>query len=358
MITLRITVTGLLLIAFAMIGVAQEEKVSPDELVDDIAEYNGSMGPDNVFYGLKLAFERLDESFTFNETEKLDKMVYHSKLRISEAKTELKEKNDEGAKKAFDNYKEKTKETEGSISEIKGNDSGIFIAQKMVKLQQYVLARLLESHPDNTGLKSAYNNNVELEDKFEEKTQKKLESIQTNEGKHYITQVENGLKLNARIIDNKTQVEIKLNIVSDKTDNLSIADEILNEFRLSKDNISGMLKIEDLENLELKTILEAQAKIGLNVSSINVDYMFALNSTNRTEIIDGIHNKLSNLTKADILDVLEIKTIQDNKDIDQEEIEKKLEENNTTPAEKTIINIDEKPEDHNARQFGNDKRED
>ena len=43
MITLRITVTGLLLIAFAinMIGVAQEEKVSPDELVDDIEEYNG-----------------------------------------------------------------------------------------------------------------------------------------------------------------------------------------------------------------------------------------------------------------------------------------------------------------------------
>jgi hypothetical protein len=164
--------------------------------------------------------------------------------------------------------------------------------------------------------------------------------------------------LNARIIDNKTQVEIKLNIVSDKTDNLSIANEILNEFRLSKDNISGMLKIEDFENLELKTILEAQAKIGLNVSSINVDYMFALDSTNRTEIIDGIHNKLSNLTKADILDVLEIKTIQDNKDIDQEETEKKLKENNTTPAEKTIINIDEKPEDHNARQFGNDKRED
>jgi hypothetical protein len=103
---------------------------------------------------------------------------------------------------------------------------------------------------------------------------------------------------------------------------------------LSKDNISGILKIEDLENSELKTILEAQAKIGLNVSSINVDIMFALDSTNRTEIIDGIHNKLSNLTKTDILDVLEIKTVQDNKDINQEE-----------------------QEDHNARQFGNDKRE-
>ena len=189
--TLRITVTGLLLIAFAIniVGVAQEEKVSPDELVDDIEEYNGSMGPDNVFYGLKLAFERLDESFTFNQTEKLDKKVYHSKLRISEAKTELKKKNYEGAKKVFENYKEKIKETEGSISDIKGNDSGIINAQKMVEKHQYVLERLLESHPNDTGLKSAYSNSVELEDKFEEKTQKMLERIQTKEGKHYLKEV-------------------------------------------------------------------------------------------------------------------------------------------------------------------------
>lgn len=44
--------------------------------------------------------------------------------------------------------------------------------------------------------------------------------------------------------------------------------------------------------------------------------------------------------------------------VEQEEIDKATEEINKIPAEKTIINIDEKPEDHNARQFGNDKRED
>ncbi len=244
------------MIAFAMnmIGAAQDEKVSPDELVDDIEEYNGSMGPDNVFYGLKLAFERLDESFTFNETEKLDKKVYHSKLRISEAKTELKKKNDEGANKAFETYKEKINETEGSISDIKGNDSGIINAQKMVKKQQYVLERLLESHPNNTGLKSAYNNSVELEDKFEEKTRRKLERIQTKEGKHYLKEV--------------------------------------------------------------------------------------------------------NLKKEDIEDVLEIKTIQDEKDLNQEEREKKFEGNNTEYEEKSVKNIDNKAEDHDARQGRSDKRED
>ncbi|NJD52318.1 MAG: hypothetical protein FIB07_05555 [Candidatus Methanoperedens sp.] len=243
--TLRISVTGLLLIAFAMniIGTAQDDKMSPDELVDDIEEYNGSMGPDNVFYGLKLAFERLDESFTFNETEKLDKKVYHSKLRISEAKTELKKENNKGANKAFENYKEKINETEISISGILGNDSGIINAQKMIEKHQYVLERLLESHPNNTGLKSAYNNSVELEDKFEEKTRRKLERVQTKEGKHYI--------------------------------------------------------------------------------------------------------KEGNLTRGYIVDVQEIKSIQDKKDINQGEMEKKFEETS-----------DNKPEDHNERQERNDKRED
>ncbi len=254
--TLRISVTGVLLIAFAMniIGAAQDEKVSPDELVDDIEEYNGSMGPDNVFYGLKLAFERLDESFTFNETEKLDKKVYHSKLRISEAKTELKKKNDKGANKAFENYKEKINETEVSISSIQGNDSGIINAQKMIEKHQYVLERLLESHPNNTELKSAYNNSVELEDKFEEKTRRKLERVQTKEGKHYL--------------------------------------------------------------------------------------------------------KEGNLTKGDIVDVLEIKTTQDKKDKNQKEMEKKSGETNTGSEEKSAKNIDNKPEDHNAGQERNDKRED
>ena len=254
--TLRILVTGMILIAFAMnmIGAAQDEKISPNELVDDIEEYNGSMGPDNVFYGLKLAFERLDESFTFNETEKLDKKVYHSKLRISEAKTELKKKNDKGANKAFENYKEKINETEVSISGISGNDSGIINAQKMVEKHQYVLEKLLELHPNNTGLKSAYNNSVELEDKFEEKTRRKLERVQTEEGKHYL--------------------------------------------------------------------------------------------------------KEGNLTKTDIVDVLEIKTIEDKKDTDQEEMEKKAEENNTGYEEKSVKNINNKPEDHDARQEQSDERED
>jgi len=63
----------------------------------------------------------------------------------------------------------------------------------------------------------------------------------------------------------------------------------------------------------------------LNISVINVDYMSALDKTNRTEIIDAIHNNLSNLTTAQILDGLEIKAVKDG--INKDEKDNKIEEN-------------------------------
>ena len=190
----------LLILGFALniIGIASASN-STEVLVGDIEEFNGSVGPDNALYGLKLAFENIDESFTWNATEKLGKKVSHSRLRIAEAKTELKRNNNEAAEKAFEHYKEKVNETEESISEIPGNDSGILNAQKMTEEHHYVLEQLIESHPNNTGLKNAYNRSLELKNKFERKTDRRLERIRTREGKHLlvIEQV-NGGKENIR----------------------------------------------------------------------------------------------------------------------------------------------------------------
>jgi hypothetical protein len=180
----------LVVLGFALniIGVASAAE-GQDDLVDDIEEYNGSVGPENALYGLKLAFENIDESFTWNATEKLGKKVEHSRLRIAEAKTELKNKNDEAAEKAFEHYTEKVKETEDSISGFSGNDSGILNAQKMIEKHQYVLEKLLESHSNNTGLQNAYNRSLELKDRFENKTERKIERIWTSEGKHILREV-------------------------------------------------------------------------------------------------------------------------------------------------------------------------
>ncbi len=49
---------------------------------DQDGECDGIFGPDSPFYGLKLGFEDLDETFTFNETERIEKRIQHGDNRL------------------------------------------------------------------------------------------------------------------------------------------------------------------------------------------------------------------------------------------------------------------------------------
>ena len=303
---------NLLVLGFVLniIGIASASD-SSDDLVDDIQEYNGTVGPDNALYGLKLAFENIDESFTWNPTEKLGKKVSHSRLRIAEAKTELKNKNSEATEKALEHYKEKVTETEKLISEIPGTDSGIVNAQKMVEKHQFVLEHLIESHPNNTGLQNAYNRSLELKDKFARKIERKIERIQTREGKQDDRKDFQESKILAKISSDNSWIEIELKFETDNTENETIAGDILNELRMTRDNISNLLRIENGTEESSNESLEADSQTGINISKVNVQYQFKLNETNRTEIIDGIYGKLSALTQDKIQEVLVTKVNQD-----------------------------------------------
>jgi hypothetical protein len=281
----------MLIMGFALniIGIARAADTTED-LVDDIGEYNGSVGPDNALYGLKLAFENIDESFTWNATEKLGKKVSHSRLRIAEAKTELKMNNSEAAEKAFEHYKEKVNETEYSISGISGNDSGILNAQMMNEKHQYVLEQLLETHPNNAGLQNAYNRSLELKDKFEQKTERKIERIRTNEGKNIFREIKKerevlkkddskdsqDSKITAKISGNDSNINIELKFETNSTENATIAGDILSELRLTRDNISSLLRIENGTEESSNESLEADSQIGMNISKVNVQYKFNL----------------------------------------------------------------------------------
>lgn len=316
----------MLIMGFALniIGIARASDTTED-LVDDIGEYNGSVGPDNALYGLKLAFENIDESFTWNGTEKLGKKVSHSRIRIAEAKTELKKNNTQAADKALELYKEKVNETEDSISKIPGNDSGIINAQMMIEKHQYVLEQLLETHPNNTGLQNAYNRSLELKDKFEQKTERKIERIRTNEGKNILREIKKerevlkkddsknfqDSKLTAKISGNDSNIKIELKFETNNTDNATIAGDILSELRMTRDNISNLIRIENGTEESSNESLEADSQIGMNISKVNVQYKFKLNETNRTEIIDGIYGKLSALTQEKIQAVLVTKVNQE-----------------------------------------------
>ncbi len=145
---------------------------------DDIAPYNGPFGLGNPLYGLKIAFEDLDESFTFNETERLNKQMNNARLRLSEVKREFILNNTGAADQALDLYWQKVNLTQMRLNVLSSsNETGLLHAQEMVTKHQAVLEGLMLSHPNNTGLARAYNNSLALERKFEEKTRVRFERV-------------------------------------------------------------------------------------------------------------------------------------------------------------------------------------
>ncbi len=305
----------LIALAFSVTGVAQESNAT-EELVGDIEEYQGSIGPGNALYGLKLAFEKLDLAFTFNESEKLGKQVSYARLRIAEAKVELRKNNTEAANRAIAKYEEDAGEVTNLVAKLSDKERGLLNAQKMIVKHQFVLRELLNQTPNNTGLQRAYNNSLELEKKFEEKTRIKLErrlakrGIILGEVKKEEIEEKEKMEVKAKIIENATQVNVEIKFVTNKTENSSIADEILNRIEFASENISSLIKIEAEEKEEkekLKEELKAEAEVEENVSKVEFDYSFYLNVTNETEIISGVQQKLSLLNQTAIIDVLEMK---------------------------------------------------
>ncbi|MFZ2411307.1 MAG: DUF5667 domain-containing protein [Candidatus Methanoperedens sp.] len=292
---------------------------------DDEADTEGLIGPGNALYGLQIAFENIGETFTFNSSEKLGKQVAHARKRIAEARAVLKRNDTEAANKALEHYTEKMEEANKSVSEFKGADSGLANAQQMIAKHETVLKNLLERHPGNKGLERAYSNSQELKTKFEEKIKRKEARKDREE------ETEEAVKIKAKIIGNDTRVEVELKFKSASTDNFTIAQEIHDKFQLSTENINALLTVENIDKGELKTELEAEANIEKGTTTVKAGYKFPINdTTGRAEIVSGIHDKLSGLTTAQILSVLEIKEKTEGKEIK----EVKKQENEVRKEEK------------------------
>ena len=144
-------------------------------MAGDFTGYNTTIGADNPLYGLRIAFEDLDESFTFNETERLEKRLQHGNDRLADYLAELSGNRTGSADTAFGMYREKMNQTGECLDQFRHNDTGLMHAQEMVTKHQAVLAGLLAEHPDNQGLARAFNNSQQLELKFAEKTRVRFE---------------------------------------------------------------------------------------------------------------------------------------------------------------------------------------
>ena len=140
-------------------------------LSDDIAPYQGPISADSPLYGLKIAMEDLDETFTFNDTRRVELRVDHARLRIAEARREMDLNRTDKAERALELYWQKLNLTEMSLTPFASNTPGLLHAQEMIARHQTVLANLSHLYPNTPGLARAYNNSLSLEEKFEQKTE-------------------------------------------------------------------------------------------------------------------------------------------------------------------------------------------
>jgi|GEM_PF-1484294 len=165
------TVVALAIALICLTGTAAaQDDTSGTVLTDDIQPYDGPIGADSPLYGLKLALENMDESFTANETERVAKQMEHARLRLSEVRRSLALNQSDSVQQALDNYWLKMDLTNMTIAKWSSNATGLLHAQEQTVRHQFVLEHLLETHPNNTGLQRAYNNSLRLEEKFGEKT--------------------------------------------------------------------------------------------------------------------------------------------------------------------------------------------
>jgi len=149
----------------------------PDSVSGISGTDNSPIGPENPLFGLKVAMENLDETFTVNETRRVEKQVGHAQERIRELQQEL-DRNETGyADRSLERYREKMNQTEALLLRFPVNATGLLHAQGVIAGHEAVLADLLSRYPGNPGLSRAYNNSQVLEQKFGEKTRVKFDRV-------------------------------------------------------------------------------------------------------------------------------------------------------------------------------------
>jgi hypothetical protein len=153
------------------------------DISDDIAAYSGPIGADNPMHGLKLAMEDLDETFTFNDTQRVEKRLDHAQLRIAEVRQELDFNRTAAADRVLEQYRQKLNLTEGSLAPFESNTTRLLHAQEILVRHEAVLENLLARYPDNRELKRAYNNSLLLEQKFGDKTEMRFTRIMEKNNK-------------------------------------------------------------------------------------------------------------------------------------------------------------------------------
>lgn len=187
---ITLVVMGVLCMAATPVA-AETNTTSPVQTAETVQPYNGAIGPDNPLYGFKIALENFDESFTLNPSEKLEKEINRTELRLAELQTALEANQTDSANRTLDLYWQKFNQTQDTLDQMTFNDTytttapgnttrtrspngtGLENALENLNRHQVIFQNLMQEYPNNTGLVRAYNNSLERELRFEEKIQER-----------------------------------------------------------------------------------------------------------------------------------------------------------------------------------------
>ena len=338
---------------------------------DDDESDTGIFGPGHLLYRLTIAFENMDETFTYNSSEKLGKQVSHARHRINEYRRALKQNDMEAADKALALYEEKMSGVNASMSEFSDEDSDYINVKQMILKNQFILENLSISHPDNKGLQKAYKNSKNLEEKLRSKfVRVEKEEHDESEDEKERTQIK------AEVTDNGSTVNIDLRFQTNSTNETDIVEETLDELKNLRINLSENLKLEhdddstDItgaptttltasenkkDSKDYKVKLYVKAKVEGNYTDVKVEFKFHLNETTKSGIVDGINKKLSELNSDEIVKGLELKVLEHKKVENGKKIENSRDIESSKQSESSN-NVEKKGERETIK--GGSKKED
>ncbi len=316
---------------------------------DDDDSDTGIFAPGHLLYRLRIAFENMDETFTYNSSEKLGKQVSHARHRINEYRKALKQNDMNAADMALAQYEEKMSEVNASMSGLSDEDTGYINVNQMIMNHQLILENLSISHPDNKGLQRAYKNSKKLEEKLRSKyVRVETEEHDESEDAKERTQIK------AEITDNGSTVNIDLRFQTNVTNETDIVGETLDELKNLKTNLSENLKLEhdddstditgaptatltasdEEDSKDYKVKLQVKAKVEGNFTDVKVEFKFRLNETTKSGIVDGINQKLSELNSDEIVKGLELNILEHKKVENSKEIENSRDVERSKQSEK------------------------
>ena len=136
----------------------------------DIPTFGGAVGPEHALYKLKIAFGNVDETFTYNNSERLDKQVLAAQHRIAETRAAFEEGNEEAFGLALGHYNDKIDEMDTTADESDIDATSLIHVMQMMHKQNQTLQEMIQQQNSEgrnvIGLENALHNCFRLEEKF------------------------------------------------------------------------------------------------------------------------------------------------------------------------------------------------